>query len=95
MGTGYETPEAAVEAAAVSGARAVVLCSTDETYPSLVPAFCSLMKERRADAVIILAGYPQDQIDAFTAAGVQEFIHVRADVVATLGRILGRMGVTA
>jgi methylmalonyl-CoA mutase len=95
MGTGYDTPEAAVDAAAASGARAVVLCSTDETYLSIVPDFCSLMKQRRPDAAIILAGYPQDHIEAFTKAGVHEFIHLRADAVATLGRILARMGVTA
>jgi methylmalonyl-CoA mutase len=95
MGTGYDTPESAVDAAAASGARAVVLCSTDETYPAIVPVFCSLMKKRLPDMAIILAGLPQEHIDAFTRAGVHEFIHVRSDVVATLGRILARMGVTA
>ena len=95
MGTGYDTPEAAVEAAAATGARAVVLCSTDETYPAIVPAFCSLMKQRVPEVVIILAGLPQEHVEAFTHAGVHEFIHMRSDVVGTLGRILARMGVTA
>lgn len=94
MGTGYETPEAAVGAAAAAGARAVVVCSTDETYPSIVPAVCSLMKKRLPDAVIIVAGAPGEHADEFTQAGVHEFIHLRSDVVATLGRILARMGVT-
>ncbi|CAG0949822.1 partial putative methylmalonyl-CoA mutase small subunit, partial [Anaerolineae bacterium] len=94
MGTGYDTPEAAVEAAVAAGARAVVLCSTDDTYPALVPAFCTVMKQRLPDAAIIVAGLPQEHLEAFTQAGVHEFIHLRSDVAATLGRILSRMGVT-
>lgn len=94
MGTGYDTPDAAVDAAAAAGARAVVLCSTDETYPSLVPAVCPVLKQRLPDAVIIVAGFPQEHVEAFTQAGVHEFIHLRSDAVATLERILVRMGVT-
>jgi methylmalonyl-CoA mutase len=92
-GAGYATVGDAVDAAVSSGARAVVLCSTDETYPALVAPFCALMKQRMPDAAIILAGYPQDHVEAFRNAGVHEFIHVRADVVATMERILVRMGV--
>jgi methylmalonyl-CoA mutase len=94
-GTGYATVEEAVDAALASGARAVVLCSPDETYPALVQPFCALMKQRMPDAAIILAGYPQEHIDAFRSAGVHEFLHIRADVVATMQRIMVRMGVQA
>ena len=29
--------------------------------------------------IIVLAGFPQDQIEAHKKAGVDEFIHIRAD----------------
>ena len=94
-GTGYATPEEAVDAAVASGAPAVVLCSTDETYPAIVPDFCALMKARSPSTMILLAGYPQEHIESYTEAGIEEFIHVRADVIAVLHHMLERMGVIA
>jgi methylmalonyl-CoA mutase len=95
VGTGYATPEDAVEAAVISGARAVVICSTDDTYPLLVPAFCSQLKARDPSVMILLAGYPQEHIAGFTAAGIEEFIHVRADLIVVLRHMLRRMEVMA
>lgn len=80
---GFDTPEAAAVAAAESGATAVVICSTDDTYPELVPPLVSELKARRPDAVVILAGYPKEQIDAHKTAGVDAFIHLGADCLAT------------
>lgn len=95
MGTGFAGPEDAVDAAVRSGAPVMVICSTDETYPSLVPAICALVREGRLPLMVVLAGYPQEHIEAFRAAGVEEFIHVRADAVAVLRHLLVRMGVMA
>ena len=44
-------------------------------------------RDQKADALIVLAGYPQDQIEAHKTAGVDEFIHVRADAVRIAVRI--------
>jgi methylmalonyl-CoA mutase len=84
----------AVAAAIQSGAEAVCLCSTDETYPELVPQLVSALRAGNPGIVVILAGYPQDHVDALRAAGVQEFIHLRANALEVLTSIAARMGVT-
>lgn len=77
---GFDTPEAAAQAALDSGAPVVVICSTDATYPEYVPPIMEKIKAAKPDTVVMLAGYPTDQIDAHKAAGVDDFIHIRADV---------------
>ena len=44
---------------------------------------------------VILAGQPGDLAEALTAAGVDEFIHARSDVLEVLGRLAARMEVDA
>ncbi len=73
---GFATPEEAAEAALVSGAPVMVICSTDDAYPEIVPP---LVKAVKPEMVVILAGYPQDQIETHKAAGVDAFIHIRAN----------------
>ncbi len=90
---GLPTPEEAARAACASDAEIVVLCSTDDTYPGLVAPFCAAVKECRKDLTIVLAGYPQEHIAAFRAAGVEEFIHLRSDVLETLSSLLEKKGV--
>lgn len=92
---GFPTPEAAAQAALDSGAPIVVICSTDDTYPDLVPPLTKLMKDGRPETVVVLAGYPQDQVDAHRAAGVDDFVHVRANCYEMLVNFQQRIGVSA
>jgi len=91
---GFATPDEAVAAAVESGAGAVCICSTDETYPVLVPALIQGLRAARPGLPVILAGYPPEQIEALKAVGVDEFIHVRANAIEVLTAIAKRMGVT-
>jgi methylmalonyl-CoA mutase len=43
--------------------------------------------------VLVLAGYPKDHIDAFTQAGVDFYVYMRANVVKTIEDILKKMEV--
>lgn len=92
-GPGYATAEEAARAAIESGAPIVVICSTDESYPAIVPPLTSAIKAARPDASVVLAGYPADQVAAHKEAGVDEFIHLRADCYATLARLQQLKGV--
>lgn len=76
---GFATPEDTAEAALASGAPALVICSTDDAYPDIVPPLVKTVKAAKPEMVVILAGYPQDQIEAHKAAGVDAFIHIRAN----------------
>jgi len=92
---GFDTPDAAAQAAKASGAKAVVLCSTDETYPELVPQLVPAMKAAIPGVSVILAGYPADQIEAHKASGIDDFIHVRANLLAVLGGLQKKIGAAA
>jgi len=93
-GEAFATAETAAQAAAASGASVAVLCSTDETYPALVPVFARAVKAARPGLIVVLAGLPADPavVDQYRAAGVDEFIHVRANVCDVLARLLQQMG---
>jgi methylmalonyl-CoA mutase len=88
--SGFETAAEAVEAAKQSGALAAVLCSTDETYPELAPAVLAEMREAMP---VMLAGYPADHVEAFQAAGLADFIHLKADCGAFLATWQKKLGV--
>jgi methylmalonyl-CoA mutase len=90
---GFPTPEAAARGFVQSGALIAVICSTDDKYPALVPPLVQGVRATCPGAVIVLAGYPADQIEAHKKSGVDEFIHVRADAVQILGNFHARLGI--
>ena len=92
--SGFDSPETAAAAAADSTAPVVVICSTDDTYPELVPPLIRALKERPGDRVIVLAGYPKEHVDTLRRAGVDEFIHIKVDALNVLSGIQERIGVT-
>ena len=53
----------------IEGRRIAVICSTDENYPALVPALVKAIRTTNPKSVIVLAGYPQDQIEAHKQTG--------------------------
>ena len=88
---GFKTVEEAAEAAKASGASVAIICSTDDTYPEIVPALAPKLKE--LGLTVILAGYPTDFIEAFKQAGVDEFIHIRANCFQVLSGIANKLGI--
>ena len=90
---GFKDVPAAAEAALASGAEIVVVCSTDDTYPEIVPDLTRAIKAAKPETVVVLAGYPADFVEAFKAAGVDEFIHVKANCRAVNEALLKRVGV--
>ncbi len=91
--SGFNTPDEAADAALQSGAPVVVICSTDATYPGLVPPLAGKLKKANPGLTVLLAGYPADHIDAFKAAGVDDFIHLNANCQALLTTLQKKMGV--
>lgn len=77
---GFPTVEEGVEAAMAAGADIVVLCSSDDEYAEYaVPAFKAL----NGRAMFIVAGAPAN-MDELKAAGIENFVHVRVNVLETL-----------
>jgi len=91
--SGFNTPDEAADAALASGAKAVVICSTDATYPDIVPSLVQKLKKASPDLIVLLAGYPADHVEAFKAAGVDDFIHLAANCQSLLSTLQKKMGV--
>lgn len=90
---GFPTVEDAAEAAKKSGADAVVICSTDATYPEIVPALAPKLHEALPDAIVFLAGAaPAELADTYKEAGIDEYINVRANCYAILQLLQKRKG---
>ncbi len=84
---GFPDADAAAKAFAASGAPIAVICSSDKLYPDLVPQLAGKLKAAGAKSVV-LAGNPGANEQAWRAAGVDRFIFMKCDVLATLREIL-------
>lgn len=91
---GFATTDEAVKSAIESKADVVVICSTDDTYPELVPQIIKGIKEKSKDVSVILAGYPKDQIEEHKKSGVDDFIYLGADAHSIISNLLKRIGAT-
>ncbi|MGD9488894.1 MAG: methylmalonyl-CoA mutase family protein [Calditrichaceae bacterium] len=90
---GYQTSGEAAEMALESGAGVIVICSSDEKYPEFVPPLTKKIKTAAPGKIVVLAGYPKDQIDQYEQAGVDVFIHVRSNVYEILLDLQKKLGV--
>jgi len=90
---GFGTTDQAIQAAIASGAGAVVICSTDKTYPELVLPLTKGIKAAKPDTLVLVAGYPADHVEVFKVAGVDDFIYLRANCYELLDKLQNKMGV--
>lgn len=86
---GFCTVEEGVDAALKAGADIVVLCSSDDEYAQYaVPAY----KYLDGRAMFVVAGAPAC-MDDLKAAGIENFIHVRCNVLETLKEYNAKLGI--
>lgn len=86
---GFNTVEEGVDAALKAGADIVVLCSSDDEYAEYaVPAF----KYLDGRAMFVVAGAPAC-MDELKEAGIENFIHVRCNVLETLKEYNEKLGI--
>nr|VFJ94021.1 MAG: methylmalonyl-CoA mutase [Candidatus Kentron sp. LFY] len=84
---GFQTIKDAARAAKDSGANIVVICSTDKTYPELVPPLVKLLKDNDPKATVLLAGYPKDHVEEFKTAGVDDFIYMGGNCLGLMQKL--------
>jgi methylmalonyl-CoA mutase len=89
----FDDPDLAAEAAVRCGARVACIVSTDDRYPELVPVLADALKRARPGMRVLLAGLPAEpeRVEAWRRAGVDEFIHLRADAHAILTAVAGHL----
>jgi len=59
----------------------VVLCSSDDVYGETAPA---VQKALSGLSIVVIAGYPADNINELKKAGLEHFIHRNCNVLQTL-----------
>ena len=91
---GFSTIDEGVATALSSGAELIVICSSDEEYPAIVPEIAGKIKEAGSAATIVVAGFPQESIERFKSAGVDDFIHARSNLPETLQKFQNKLGIT-
>ncbi|MDE7111363.1 MAG: methylmalonyl-CoA mutase small subunit [Muribaculaceae bacterium] len=77
---GFPTVKDGVDAALAAGADIVVLCSSDDEYAEFAPEAWDLLKGKTE---FVVAGAPACT-DDLKALGIENFIHVRSNVLDTL-----------
>jgi len=92
---GFSTVTEGVEAALASGARIVVICSSDEEYATLGTEITQMLKSAGDPPLVVVAGNPTEAVDQLTEAGVDEFIHLRTNALAALRNFHARLGVVS
>lgn len=90
---GFTSVEDGVNAALAAEADIVVLCSSDEEYAEIAPAAAQKLKAAKSEMQVVVAGFPKELVDSLKAAGVDEFIHVRTNVLDTLYAFQQKLGV--
>lgn len=81
---GFKTIDEGVEAAFNSKAEIVVICSSDEDYAQIGVEATQKIKAKNAKTQVVIAGNPTEIIDQLKSAGVNDFIHVRSNLLETL-----------
>lgn len=79
--SGFETVQEGIEAAKKVNPDFIVICSSDEEYPNIVPIIAEALKNT---SYLVLAGYPKDYVENFKSMGVKYFIHIKSNVLETL-----------
>ena len=93
---GFATVDDAAKAAKESGADAVVICSTDATYPEIVPALAPKLHEVLPNATVYLAGTaPAELVETYKQAGIDDYINIRSNCYQTLVAMQKRKGMIA
>ena len=91
---GFATSEEAIAAAKDSGADVSIICSTDDTYPELVPVLAKGIKASCPGMMILLAGAPAAEMKpVYDEAGVDDYIHVKANCLQILSQIQKERGI--
>ena len=90
---GFKTPEEGIKAALESKAKIICICSSDEEYATLGVEIVQHIKKADKDKIVIIAGNPAASVEILKQAGVDEFIHVKTNVLTALGKLNSMLGV--
>ena len=88
---GFKTAQEGVDAALAANADIVVLCSSDDEYAEITEPACQGLKGKVKS--IVLAGYPKEMVETYKGYGIDEFIHVKTNVLDSLTKFQKLFGI--
>jgi methylmalonyl-CoA mutase len=84
--SGFEDVEK-IDLNKIPQSKAYVFCSNDDLYAEFIPTFAKIIKEHNPDSFLILAGFPKDKIDEYKNAGIDDFIHIKSNILDSLNSL--------
>jgi methylmalonyl-CoA mutase len=93
-GQAFATEQEGIDAAMAEKADIVAICSSDEEYAVLGINIAQGIKQRAKNIMCIVAGNPLESINSLKEAGVDDFIHVKLNLLETLERYNKTLGIT-
>jgi methylmalonyl-CoA mutase len=91
--SGFNSIDEGVKAALGSKAEIVVICSSDDEYATLGVELAQKIKAKNNEVILVIAGYPKDFVETLKQAGVDDFIHVRSNLLETLEMYQEKLGI--
>jgi len=90
---GFKNINDGITAAINSHADIIVLCSSDDEYASTGVEIVKSLKKAHPDKMIIIAGNPPEATEMLKQAGVDDFIHIRTNVLDSLTGFSRKLGI--
>ncbi len=88
--TGMSTIEEGIQQCEQAKPDVIVFCSADKDYTDQLPP---LIKQFKNVPILVVAGYPKDQITSLEKQGIKYFIHLKSNLLETLTEIHKELGI--
>ncbi|HAN19187.1 MAG: methylmalonyl-CoA mutase small subunit [Bacteroidetes bacterium GWC2_33_15] len=86
---GFNSVDEGIKAALDQKANIVVVCSSDDEYPTVAPAVFEKLKGK---AITVVAGYPAS-VEELKSKGIKHFIHMKSNLIETLQGFQAELGI--
>lgn len=90
---GFSDVDEAISAVKNESPDIAVICSSDDEYRELVPDICNEVSKLENPPMLVLAGYPKEDIETYKNAGIDEFIYSKCNVLETLKRFQTKLDI--
>ncbi len=85
--------DATVDEIIKTKANIVVICSSDDEYAQYASDIAAAVKQNDKTIQVFIAGFPKEIVDTLKASGVDDFIHVRVNVIEALTKLQKQLGI--
>ncbi|MCW9708766.1 methylmalonyl-CoA mutase family protein [Fodinibius salsisoli] len=90
---GFEDTTEAIRAIEREQPEVAVLCSSDKAYKQLVPELCHKLNQASHRPLLVLAGYPKEQVDSYKQAGIDLFVYSGCNVLEILKEVQQKLNI--